>query len=384
MKYIESKRIIKSWCDDVEENCVEQAKHLAELPFTFHHVALMPDTHTGYGMPIGGVWATEGVVVPNAVGVDIGCSVSLVMTKTFANDVSKERLTAIVADIRKTIPVGEGKYPKEEQSNTCPDTSGLPKQIVEIAEHHWKFSPSIGGGNHFVELQHDQNGKLAVMMHFGSRNLGATICKHYNKLAKEINTKWYSQVEPSWGLNFLPLDSKEGQEYWQAMNLACNYAQYNHVCAQAAIIKILGNYGIKHDWTYYINHNFAKLENHFGKNVVVHRKGATQAYEKQIGIIPGSQGTASYLVEGLGNQESFKSCSHGAGRVMSRTKAVAELDLVAEQKKLDDLGILHSLHGKNDLEEAASAYKDIDLVIEQQKDLVVPINKFLPLAVIKG
>jgi len=229
------------------------------------------------------------------------------------------------------------------------------------------------------------------MIHSGSRNLGLKIADHYNKLAIKLNEKWHSGVPKKWELAFLPIDSEEGQAYIREMNYAVEFALANRKLMMDRIMNIVryvAGYNkdtdVSFDEMINIAHNYASQENHFGQNVWVHRKGATLAREGIIGIIPGSMGTHSYIVRGKGNPDSFESCSHGAGRLMSRTKARNELDLEAEKKLLDDQGIIHGIRSKNDLDEAPSAYKSIDKVMENQKDLVEVLVELTPLAVIKG
>jgi tRNA-splicing ligase RtcB len=209
------------------------------------------------------------------------------------------------------------------------------------------------------------------MLHFGSRNIGAQVADYYNDLAIKINEQWYSSVPKSFDLAFLPIGSDEAREYIVAMNVCLKYAMANHGMAiekiEEAINKVKPVQILE---KFFVHHNYAALENHMGANVWVHRKGATRAYENEIGIIPGSQGTSSYIVKGKGNILSFKSCSHGAGRAMSRTKAQETLNLEAEQKILNDQGILHGIRGKYDLEEASGSYKNIEQVMENQADLV--------------
>ena len=266
---------------------------------------------------------------------------------------------------------------------------------------------TLGGGNHFIEIQKGSDGYIWIMIHSGSRNLGYKVAKHYNQLAQELCKKWYSNI-PEFkgedGLAFLPLDTPEGQAYLLEMNYALQFAYANRklmiervkdafgitlgVKCSFNTMKIAHNFNksgiLEFESEINIHHNFAQLENHFGQNVVVHRKGATSAREGELGIIPGSQGTASYIVKGKGNLESFKSCSHGAGRRMSRKKARENLNLDEEIKKLDEQGILHAIRHKNNLDEASSAYKNIDIVMKEQKDLVDIVVKLQPLAVVKG
>jgi len=224
------------------------------------------------------------------------------------------------------------------------------------------------------------------MIHSGSRNLGYKVADYYNKLAIELNEKWHSKVPKEWQLAFLPVDSNEGQAYLKEMQYCVDFAFANRKLmmnrTKYCFDEIIS--GIEFDHIINIAHNYASLENHFGKNVWVHRKGATLARKGTIGIIPGSQGTHSYIVEGLGNPESFMSCSHGAGRCMSRTQAKKELNLEIEKKKMDDQGIIHGMRNKNDLDESLSAYKDIKTVMKNQEDLVKVLVELKPLGVIKG
>lgn len=386
--------IIKSWVTDIESGAIDQARNVASLPFAYKWVALMPDCHQGYGMPIGGVLAADGVVIPNAVGVDIGCGMIAVKSCIKVKDFSKENLKKIMGEIRKSVPVGFKKH-KEPQT-------GMPLSIInDIKDNYITFQEfnnarlslgTLGGGNHFIEIQKGDDGYVWIMIHSGSRNLGLKVANHYNKLAKELNKTWHIKVPESFDLAYLPINSKEGKMYLEEMNYCLEFAQTNRDTMMKAVqncfYKIL--YGEDNpvnplfESAINIHHNYANIEHHFGKNVIVHRKGATSAEKGQLGIIPGSQGTCSYIVKGLGNIESFKSCSHGAGRLMGRNDAKRRLNLEVEKKKLDDKGIVHGIRTVSDLDEASGAYKDIDVVMENQKDLVEIVIKLEPMGVIKG
>ena len=381
---------IKLWADNVESGALIQAKNLANLPFVFKHIALMPDTHQGWGMPIGGVMATKNIIVPNAVGVDIGCGMCAV--KTSIREIDKETLKKLMGKIRKVIPVGFKKHEKFQDSTLIPPFTkdGGEYDIVKREyDNALKSLGTLGGGNHFIEIQTDGD-NIWIMIHSGSRNLGKQVADHYNKIAKKLNERYFSSVPKEWDLAFLPFDSKEGRCYYKEMGYCIEFALANRKLMISRASNIIADeLKIPRDlfWknsVINIAHNYAAIENHFGNNVLVHRKGATRAYEGEIGIIPGSQGTSSYIVEGLGNRESFKSCSHGAGRVMSRTKARNFLDLNKEIENMEKKGIIHNIRSKKDLDEASSAYKDIDIVIKNQEDLVKVLVKLYPLAVIKG
>ena len=245
---------------------------------------------------------------------------------------------------------------------------------------------SLGGGNHFIEIQGGSDGYVWVMIHSGSRNLGYSVAKYYNDLAISMNEKWHSVVTKKMELAFLPLDTQEAKDYLAEMEYCVEFAYANRKLMMhrmlVAITDIMGD--IEHNDIINESHNFAAWEHHFGENVLVHRKGATRAYKGELGMIPGSQGTNSYIVRGLGNEQSFKSCSHGAGRKMGRKQAQRELDLHAEIQRLDDLGVVHGIRHKKDLDEAAGAYKDINVVMENQKDLAEIVVELTPLAVMKG
>ena len=245
---------------------------------------------------------------------------------------------------------------------------------------------TLGGGNHFVEIQKDSDKMLWIMIHSGSRNIGKQVADHYNKIAKNLNNLWYSSVDPKVDLAFLPFKTDEARKYYNEMKYCVDFALANRKLMLTRVQEVLVDFFPKISFDEIINiaHNYAAWENHFGQDVVVHRKGATSASKGEIGIIPGSQGTNSYIVEGLGNPESFASCSHGAGRKMGRKEAIRNLDIEEEQRKLDKLGVLHAIRGKRDLEEAPSAYKNIAQVMANQEDLVKIKVELSPLAVVKG
>ena len=224
------------------------------------------------------------------------------------------------------------------------------------------------------------------MIHSGSRNLGKQVGDYYNKQAKWFNELYYSRVEPDIQLPFLPLKTPEFNNYWREMEYCIAFAKCNRNLMMERIEEVVFDTlpNVEFEPAIDIAHNYAAWENHFGHNCIVHRKGAVRAREGEIGIIPGSMGTSSYIVEGLGNPESFMSSSHGAGRAMSRTQAINTLSLEDEIKKMDAKGIVHGLRTQRDLDEAASAYKDIDKVIALEADLVKIKTKLEPIAVIKG
>ncbi len=390
-KIITSERVpIKMWLDEIEEGALIQAKNLANLPFAFRHVVILPDCHQGYGMPIGGVLATREMIIPNAVGVDIGCGMSAVRTSLTSLD--KPVIKTIISGIRSLIPLGFNHHKKPQDEKLMPDPGddeeigALPVACQEYESALHQLG-TLGGGNHFVEIQKGTDGFIWLMVHSGSRNIGKKVADHYNRLAKALNEKWATGLSVEKQLAYLPMSTEEGLTYWKEMEYCVRFAfasrelmmnRIKEVCQDILPERITFNPMIN------IAHNYAARENHFSTSVIVHRKGATQAKKGQIGIIPGSQGTRSYIVRGKGNPESFESCSHGAGRVMGRKQAQRQLDLQKEIQFLEKQDIVHSIRTVRDLDEAPSAYKKIENVMENQKDLVEPLVELTPLGVVKG
>jgi len=386
-KVISTERLpIKMWLDDMEAGAEKQAINLANLPFAFKHVAIMPDSHEGYGMPIGGVLATNGVIIPNAVGVDIGCGMCSI--KTSLTEINTTELKNIMQNIREFVPLGFEHHKKRQDEKYMPQGFDIDK--MKIVKHQYESAlkqvGSLGGGNHFIEIQKGSDNHIWIMIHSGSRNLGLKVADYYNNVAKKLNEMYFSQVEKKQDLAFLPIKTDEAHQYFDEMKYCVEFAFSNRKLMMENIVNCFKNEisNIEFEPMINIAHNYAQWEHHYGENVIVHRKGATSAKLGEIGIIPGSMGTKSYIVEGLGNQESFTSCSHGAGRKLGRKQAVRTLDLDEEVKKMDEQGIIHGVRAKSHLEEAPGAYKDIDVVMENQNDLVKIVVELKPLAVIKG
>ncbi len=379
---------IKLWLDDMEASALAQVHNLANHPFTFRHVAIMPDAHAGYGMPIGGVLACDGAVICNSVGVDIGCGVCAVQTSLPSLD--RETLKHILGLVRETVPVGFNHHKRQQERSLLPDLARLDaveKSIVrEQFEAGCKQIGTLGGGNHFIEIQQGDDGHVWLMIHSGSRNIGLKVAEHYNRLAVALNEQWRSAVPKEWQLAFLPLATQEAQDYLAEMRWCVDFALANRQLMMERVKAAVQEIADEVDFLDFINiaHNYAAMEEHFGRELLIHRKGATRAFAGEYGIIPGSQGSRSYIVVGKGNPESFCSCSHGAGRKMGRKQAQRELDLTAEVERLNALGVVHGIRYQKDLDEAAGAYKDIETVMENQNDLVDIVASLLPLAVIKG
>ena len=398
---------IKIWLPSEEyadEKCMEQALHLSQLPFIHKWVALMPDTHAGKGMPIGGVIACDGAVIPNAVGVDIGCGMAFIQTDITADEL-KETMTgsgtlvqAICGDILRNIPTGFNHYKKPQPSAVLDRAKAegeryeADKELMPMIDEGYFQMGTLGGGNHFIELQQDENGMICIMLHSGSRHFGNIVGQHFNRIAKELNEKWHTAIDPEWNLPFLPIDTDEGKRYLNWMQLAMDFAYENRAAMLTRVKEIMTKHISKHlgkapVFSNEINchHNYAALENHYGKDVYVHRKGAIRAAKGELGIIPGAMGSYSYIVKGKGCEESFMSSSHGAGRMYSRTAA---MNTFATDKVMLDLkanGVVLAKHNKSDVaEESRFAYKDIDMVISNETDLVEPVKKLFSVGVVKG
>ncbi len=386
---------IKVWLEhkgQLEEECLQQALNLASLPFVYKWVALMPDAHSGYGMPIGGVIAAENVIIPNAVGVDIGCGVGFVETNISKEQLSKEEYEDLVRRIMLRVPTGFRHHKKKQKSQVLDDAvnEGFERYqnelVSEIDRGYFQIG-TLGGGNHFIELQEDEKGMLCVMVHSGSRNFGYKIARYYNNIAKKLSGKWEPHVPPKYDLAFLPVDVQQGKEYIEWMNLALDFARENRQIMMEVVKDELMD-SVKHiTFKNEVNahHNYAALEKHYGKNVWVHRKGAICVRKGMLGIVPGAMGSYSYIVEGLGNPESFYSCSHGAGRQLSRTAARREFSVESVIQDLKERDVILGKVKKRDVaEEFRMAYKDIDFVIGQELDLIKPIKKLKTIAVLKG
>jgi len=407
----EQKWPIKVWLENpgqIEADCLQQARNLANLPFIHQWVALMPDTHSGYGMPIGGVIAAKDVIIPNAVGVDIGCGMTFVQTNIPVKPLVEmetpngKLAQAIVGDILRNLPTGFEHHRERQEcvairrflkNLTAEETAAMPPALMKELENGYFQIGTLGGGNHFVELQTDERGFLGIMVHSGSRNFGYKICHFFNDRAREANRLSGSSIPEKWDLAYLPTDSKYGKSYIRWMNLAAEFAKENRdrmmEMALNRVRELVGKHaGIKeilYDEPVSCHHNYAALEEHYGEKVWVHRKGAIRAGKGEMGIIPGAMGSTSFLVKGRGNPESFESCSHGAGRRMSRHEAKEQFPVEETIRDLKNLGVFLGKQKKHDVgEESRFAYKDIDFVIANELDLIESVKKLRTVAVIKG
>lgn len=388
---------IKIWSDiaTVESAALDQLTNTANLPFVFKHVAAMPDVHLGVGATVGSVIATKGAVCPAAVGVDIGCGMVAYRTDLDPR-VVQDKITSIRLSIERSIPVGfEGN---NRLSKSVTNWKGWKDwNNVSVIGHNGKDGPemwkraqeqlgSLGGGNHFIEICLDTTDRVWVMLHSGSRNVGKVVAERHLDKAKGLMKQMFISV-PHEDLAYLAQGTAEFDNYLNDLEWCQDYAAQNRREMIDRVIKDLsfavynedGQVGV--DFKVNCHHNYLARENHFGENVLITRKGAVRAREGDFGIIPGSMGTRSYIVKGKGNPESFCSCSHGAGRAMSRGKAKHTFtvkDLEQQTAGIEcrkDEGVLDEIPG---------AYKSIDVVMANQDDLVEVLHELRQIMCIKG
>lgn len=413
MKVIQGAKVpIKAWVDNVdsiEDTAREQLDLMSRLPFIHHHLAVMPDVHWGMGATVGSVIAAKRAVVPAAVGVDIGCGMMAVKTSLRAEDLPDD-LKGIRHQIERDIPVGfnghrEDRWELNWTLLKNPLADGPAKHAHIINELESRFAVirrkhpgiktkqdkraeqlgTLGGGNHFIEVCLDEDGAVWFMLHSGSRNTGKVIADYFITKAKEECERWHVDL-PHRDLAFLPQGTEIFDDYVEAVMWAQDYAASNRrlmlQLMTQAVFKALGNRDFHfQEEAVNCHHNYVSLENHFGENVVVTRKGAVRAREGDLGIIPGSMGARSYIVRGLGNPDSFHSCSHGAGRAMSRKKARETFTVE------DHVAATSGIECRKDqdvIDETPGAYKDIDVVMENQRDLVEPVAVLRQVLCVKG
>lgn len=371
----------KQWGDiAVEDAALRQMENACRLPGAVKG-ALMPDAHTGYGLPIGGVLAVRDAVIPYAVGVDIACRMRLSVLDLPLSRLFSKRESFIRALEEETrFGVGAAFDGANRRVHPVMDEDWKASAVTwEIKDKAWKQLGTSGGGNHFVEfgelrldapaLGLDKGVHLALLSHSGSRGAGETVASHFSRLAMDLSPGLPPELRH---LAWLDTDSAEGREYWAAMELMGRYAAANHELIHGHILAALGAQALVHVENH---HNFAWKEELNGRPVIVHRKGATPAAKGVLGVVPGSMGAPGFVVRGKGNAEALHSCSHGAGRLMSRTAALGLFTRADVLARLQDLGI-HLISGG--LDEAPMAYKDIHAVMAAQSDLVDIIARFEP------
>jgi tRNA-splicing ligase RtcB len=368
----------RQWGVDLDANALQQMENACRLPVSVA-AALMPDAHVGYGLPIGGVLATDNAVIPYAVGVDIACRVKLTVLD-LPLDWLRRRETDLIRSIEAETRFGIGVEFKHRRSHPVMDADWSVSPVTQ--RFHDKAAAQLGtsgSGNHFVEfgeftVEHKELGLepgtyLALLSHSGSRGTGALVCDHYSRVARAKHKDLPKELSC---LAWLDLDSTDGQEYWAAMELMGRYASANHFLIHKHIARHLGA-GVLLDIENH--HNFAWKERHGGRDLIVHRKGATPAGAGMLGVIPGSMASATFVARGKGNAASLNSASHGAGRVMSRHKARETFNWKMVQPYLDERGVKLISAG---LDEMPMVYKNIEEVMAAQTDLVEPLARFFP------
>ena len=372
-------RPIRIWTDDIDASALQQLKNLAKLPFVHPHgVTAMPDVHYGIGATVGSVIATEKAIIPAAVGVDIGCGMNAVRTSLTASDLP-DSLTPLRHDIERSVPLGAGGAHKEEPKSL--DFSALPRGI--LTANAGRQLGTLGSGNHFIEVCLDEYDDVWVMLHSGSRGIGNQIGRHFIELAKRDMHKFFISL-PDKDLAYFPEGTDHFDAYTRAVAWAQEYALENRRLMMAAILGSLRHRVKPFELTseaVNCHHNYVELENHFGRNVWLTRKGAIRAREGDLGIIPGNMGARSYIVRGKGNPEAYCSCSHGAGRRMSRSEARRRIS-VAELKATTE-----GVECRKDeavIDEAPGAYKPIDEVMANQTDLVEVVHTLKQVLCVKG
>ena len=391
---------IKAWVKGVplEDAARQQLVNVASLPFIHKHIAAMPDVHWGMGATIGSVIPTKGAIIPAAVGVDIGCGMMAVQT-TLRADQLPDSLTATRSDIEAAVPHGRtdngGKNDRgawgEIPSGPGNRWSGLSDRYAAITDKHPKaLAPNnarhmgtLGTGNHFIEVCLDEGDQVWVMLHSGSRGCGNRIGTYFIQAAKKEMERWFINL-PDKDLAYLVEGSELFDDYIEAVEWAQDYAYENRKEMMSATLAALRNtlpdFAVT-DMAVNCHHNYVTKENHFGANVWLTRKGAVRAREGDLGIIPGSMGVRSYIVRGKGNPVSFCSCSHGAGRAMSRGQAKKEFSLEDHAKATEGV---ECRKDADVIDETPGAYKDIDAVMAAQADLVEVVHTLKQVICVKG
>ena len=383
---------VLSWLpeEQIEDAARQQIENLAGMPFIFRHVGVMPDCHFGLGATVGSVIPTNRAIIPAAVGVDIGCGMIAAKTPLTRNDLPDD-----LSDIRKAIehqiPLSAGHYNRSIKKTARPRIEQLEAKAAElerldrydnIARNWRKQLGSLGSGNHFIEIVLDEDGCVWAFLHSGSRGIGNRLATHHVGIAKKLMEKWYITL-PDPDLAYLVQDTPEFDDYLADLDWAQEFALLNREEMMERIIKILqhrcGDFAELE--RIQCHHNFTKREHHFGQNILVSRKGAIEAKAGQLGLIPGSMGTRSYVVRGKGSPASFNTAPHGAGRRMSRGQARKTFTMDDFDRDLAGIEVNRS---PAFLDELPGAYKDVDLVMEQSADLVEIVHTFRQIVNVKG
>jgi len=391
---------VKMWTKGVpvEDEAREQLKRTARMPFIFRHLAVMPDVHVGKGSTVGSVIPTTRAVIPAAVGVDIGCGMMATKTTLTAADLP-DHLGGVRSAIERAVPHGRspGKRDRGAWGESPPDEvdaawAPLAPGFVRLVERHAVLDRTnnrmhlgtLGGGNHFIELCVDEGDAVWVMLHSGSRGVGNAIGSHFIELARNDMRTWMVNL-PDHDLAYLPEGTRHFDEYVEAVEWAQEFARANREVMMQAVIralrKVIGKPFDAYVEAVNCHHNYVARERHFGEDVLVTRKGAVSAREGELGIIPGSMGARSFIVRGRGNEESFQSCSHGAGRKMSRTEARKRFTLADHRAATANV---ECRKDESVIDETPAAYKDIDAVMAAQSDLVEVVHTLKQVVCVKG
>ncbi|MBV8239063.1 MAG: RtcB family protein [Sphingomonas sp.] len=400
-QHVEGGVPIKMWTRGVpvEAEARAQLMRAAQMPFVFKHVAAMPDVHVGIGATVGSVIPTKGAVIPAAVGVDIGCGMMAARTSLVASDLP-DNLEGIRSAIEQAVPhgrsVGRGKRDHGSWGDPPPAIveawATLAQRFARICEKHPRLKNTnnlvhlgtLGTGNHFIELCLDEAQQVWVMLHSGSRGVGNAIGSFFIELAKQDMRKWHINL-PDQDLAYFPEGTDHFDDYVEAVGWAQDYAALNRRMMMTNVIRALrGQIAKPFDAeleAVNCHHNYVSRENHFGENVLVTRKGAVRAANGAMGIIPGSMGAKSFIVRGLGNAESFDSCSHGAGRVMSRAEAKRRFTVEDQVRATRGVECRKDAHV---IDEIPMAYKDIDAVMRAQSELVEVVHTLKQVVCVKG
>ena len=381
-----------SWLPEaqIEEGARNQISNLAGLPFIFKHVAVMPDCHFGLGATVGSCIPTLGAIIPAAVGVDIGCGMIAVRTPFTRADLPDD-LSEIRKAIEHQVPLSAGRYNNSVKKTAKPRIGQLEARAEETGrlefynqrDKNWRRQlGSLGSGNHFIELTLDEEGRVWTFLHSGSRGIGNKLAEWHIRKARQLMEKWFIQL-PDKDLAYLVQDTEEFNDYLTDLYWAQEFALLNRAEMTERILRLLAHRlgDFEEQERIECHHNFTKWENHFGKNILVSRKGAIEAQEGQLGLIPGSMGTRSYVVRGKGNGSSFNTAPHGAGRRLSRGGARRAFTMDDFDRDMQGIEVRRS---EAFLDELPGAYKDIDLVMEQSGDLVEVVHEFRQILNVKG
>ena len=387
---------IKAWIKGVpiEDGAKQQLYNTAELPIVYKHIAAMPDVHWGLGATVGSIIPTKQAIIPAAVGVDIGCGMCAIRTSLTSHDLP-ENLGRLRNKIERKVPVGFDDFDKrKEVGKDAPKTwqNIFEKRYKKILDKHPKLNSkknpvmqlgTLGGGNHFIEICLDESDRVWIMLHSGSRNAGNRIGSYFiSQAKKEMEKLGIKLVDKN--LSYFNEGSELFDDYVDAVGWAQEYAKINRKMMLETILnifrKIFKNFTTDKK-AVNCHHNYVQLENHFGQNLWITRKGAVSAMEGELGIIPGSMGTRSYIVEGKGNPESFHSCAHGAGRLMSRKKAKKKFTV---EDHIQATRGVECRKDKRVLDETPGAYKNIDDVMNAQKDLINVLYALKQIVCVKG